>query len=450
MRVPVPVLMNTVFHNNNVRGVDVFDPTKLNNLALWLDPKYGVYKDGAAKFDGTNGSLTNASYTPSSEGTWAAWVRLDDPGYFPMVFSTVARELRFTISSRRPEFVWSSSSATWPDPVTLGQWNLLAGEWDSLGNIYFSLNGGAFVTASGGAGVDSTFTIGQRTGNTTYPFNGAVDSGGMWNRRLSQAELLELYNSGLGRSSSDLSVGLLSGLVDFYDFNETNGTRFAAIGTHNLTMNNNVVWSSGIVSGLASDNDPVSKWIARTGQVFAVASGNARPTYKTGGGKPYLQFDGVDDALSSLQLDLTGNSGITAAVNARLDIAGAYPMIFLPRSATYDSTFVEIRGNVTAGTPQFVIVSGNADSAISMVGTTLRLIATYDNANLALYVDNGAPATAFYAGTIAASGNSWIGNRDSSSIYPMNGRIGDIICTKSIISADDRAKLDAFLMDRMP
>lgn len=50
---------------------------------------------------------------------------------------------------------------------------------------------------------------------------GRVDSWGVWNRVLSGSELDELYNGGTGRTYSQLSTGIKSGLGAFWDFETT-------------------------------------------------------------------------------------------------------------------------------------------------------------------------------------------------------------------------------------
>lgn len=60
------------------------------------------------------------------------------------------------------------------------------------------------------------------------------------------------------------------------------------------------------IVGLSND-DPVSSWEDLIGSADMSGSSTTRPLYKTGGGDPYLHFDGTDDKLTLSPTNLTGD-----------------------------------------------------------------------------------------------------------------------------------------------
>lgn len=199
------------------------------------------------------------------------------------------------------------------------------------------------------------------------------------------------------------------------------------------------------------DGDPVGTWAARVGPAFVAPSDSRRPIWRANAGTPYLQFDGVDDVLTASTLDLTGNTGLTAAAAARLTAAGSFPMIFLPRSATYSAVYAELRGFSASGRVEWNVNSLQSVTAASQVGAGVSLVGTYDGAATRLYLngaDTGTGSSA--AATIAATGPAFVGGRDTSGSLPLTGRVGDVVCATAALAAADRALLVAFLGGRLP
>jgi hypothetical protein len=122
-------------------------------------------------------------------------------------------------------------------------------------NLFVSRNNDTPVTTAqatqttGGAG--NTFSIGDWS-EVGQPRPGVsnVDSTGRWNRVLTVAEYTFLYNSGLGVSFYEIlgyQPSLLSGLVSYWQLNESGGIRYDWWGTNHLTPTSNVLATTGII-----------------------------------------------------------------------------------------------------------------------------------------------------------------------------------------------------------
>ena len=97
-------------------------------------------------------------------------------------------------------------------------WYFLTLQYDATANLmYISANAGTQDSASetGGAfaGVVEAFAIGARalTGTPTEYLNGRVALVGMWSRKLSGAEITQLYNSGSGCTYAELTTTCAGG-----------------------------------------------------------------------------------------------------------------------------------------------------------------------------------------------------------------------------------------------
>lgn len=106
------------------------------------------------------------------------------------------------------------------------------------------------------SGTGNYFTLGRRAGAASAYFNGVIDEVGIWNRALTQAEVSTLYNNGNGYP---FVSSLLTGLLDYYNFNEIEGSTFLSQSTYanHITLAKDIsVNLTGILSG-AIGNDGV-------------------------------------------------------------------------------------------------------------------------------------------------------------------------------------------------
>lgn len=315
------------------------------NPILWLDPSDGVYKDGAMDFNGTNqyGSKGDAQSFPLRGGDFdfyfGGWVNLDTKtssraimgkhntagnlrSYVVLYNSTVDR-FRFTVS---PDGISTSTiDANNLGSPSTGTWYFVLCWHDSVNNtINIKVNGGTTNSVSYSTGIypsTADFEI-ARVSSGSY-LDGKLDSL-FFGKITGLAGLISsidtrYYNSGNGISYSDLTTSEKTtfGLVSWWDLDNSGTDQNSGI---DLTLFNSPTWVAGIVSSLASANDPVSKWIAKTGQIFSSSAVSKRPTYKLGNNGYYLSFDGVDDTLTGDSLtDLTNVEAAELFVNNRIN-----------------------------------------------------------------------------------------------------------------------------------
>lgn len=98
--------------------------------------------------------------------------------------------------------------------MSAGSWYMVAMKHDATANtIGICVNAGAWNTAAHTTGIyngQSTFNLGRSPGGggSAQLWDGLLDETGIWKRALSDAEITWLYNSGAGRSYSDIVAGM--------------------------------------------------------------------------------------------------------------------------------------------------------------------------------------------------------------------------------------------------
>jgi len=208
----VDILAYWNLNNNGSGGVSLVDSTgngytltNNNNVTLGA----GII-GGDGVFDGTN-YLSNFSFTPPGTGdfTYACWVNPDNlDGYYDYVSSRNTGGLSITstpaeggfsagqivVYTNTDGFVIEGSVATIP----ANSWSYLVFTCESgVAKLY--INGSLDSTGTFTGGITSTvFGIGA-SADPAFEFTvGQVDEVGVWSRALTQAEVTELYNSGIG------------------------------------------------------------------------------------------------------------------------------------------------------------------------------------------------------------------------------------------------------------
>ena len=187
-----------------------------------------------------------------------------------------------------------------------GTWAHVSVTYAGTGDKKFRgyVNGSLVFTTAANAGtqVDAnagqTFFVGGIYGSY---FDGSMDSLGFWTRELSAGDVTAIYNSGSGKSYSDLTTAEKVSLVSWYDFATTASLVTDAHGSNTLTNTNSVTCDAGIVAGQCAVGDPVYRWYARNNAaIYAEQTALAnRPILRQGAnGKYYLEFDGTNDYLA--------------------------------------------------------------------------------------------------------------------------------------------------------
>lgn len=232
----------TILSNSNVNNTLTYAPSS-NFQALTYNQTY-------ISFDGTS-EFSTLSSDPianlSSEFSLSIWVNLSAKGYIQSLVGNLrdstTKGWQWKIaSSNQSEFQFYANTSTKRSDIS--GINLTTGNWIFLG---FTFNGTQFIFY-----VNSTqdirsnlsnrafllqnpadsMRIGHRiaAGSTSELFNGTTDELRIYNRTLTQAEMLQIYNSGRTSNSSLNS----SGLTLWLSFNEnSNGANYDKSGFGN-------------------------------------------------------------------------------------------------------------------------------------------------------------------------------------------------------------------------
>ncbi|MCA9237651.1 MAG: LamG domain-containing protein [Planctomycetales bacterium] len=201
-------------------GTSIADSSGMGNDAAfavgtptWIDGVRGA----ALEFDGASSAVTTAAVDPPNEGTITLWFRSDGPPAGVQRLWGVGSE--FEMWQQDDGFV-SCDVATdgfqggfiTAEPLdTAGTWYHLAAVYDADDDSYsIYLNGELHKSGVSTWAVEDEaadlLSFGTGTGATDY-FSGAVDDFRIYNRKLSQQEIYEIY-----------------GLVAWYKLDETSGT----------------------------------------------------------------------------------------------------------------------------------------------------------------------------------------------------------------------------------
>jgi len=103
-------------------------------------------------------------------------------------------------------------------------------------------------------------TLGEITGN--------LSRAGIWNRVLLESEITALYNSGLGKSYSDLTTAEKVGLVSYWNLDEASGNRADSHGSNTLTDNNTVTSVDNTHPGFGK----AASFVAANSEYLSIAS----------------------------------------------------------------------------------------------------------------------------------------------------------------------------------
>lgn len=165
-----------------------------------------------------------------------------DDYFLQIAFLGGVNEWEFGVSSGVAYLVqdWGAGS-----PVALNQWSFVCGQYrPSDGFIGMQVNNTFASGAVAAANVNrsaASFDVGA-AGASTY-WDGLIDAVGLWTRLLTNGtgnEIDQLYNGGNGRRYSSLPAGLLTGLVSWWDLDDSGATWLDAAGTNHLTNVNGV------------------------------------------------------------------------------------------------------------------------------------------------------------------------------------------------------------------
>ena len=459
MPAPLPTTTSRALVSNT------FTPASLPGLALWLRADTGVYSGNAASFTAASTQfLSIADNASLSMGagvsfTMAGWVWFNGLGTVQSIggksVTTIALlallgeyVLYKDATDKINFYVCDGSTAVTTQSagtVSSGAWHFVVGRRDGV-NISLRVDANAFVnTASAVAAQDSTgaFVLGGTDSLGTTPLDGRMDAVGVWKRALTNTEVDQIYNGGVGLRYQQLDVGLRTTLTSWWDLEEPTGNRLDGVGANTLASNNSVSIADGIALSAAVDGDAVRQWSGQINMTQATAT--LRPLYKTAiiGGRSVLRFDGTDDFMTAtipaLAAQTVGRvvqkrSAPAAAIQSALSW-GAITST-LETTSTLDAAAYLWSTNQAAG-QSFITgsVAANAN-IVALIFTSL--------AALSAYVNSAAAAAALDPSDGYASATSLILGAAASATQPGDYDIAEVVLFSRALNITERRQLNLY------
>ncbi len=221
-----------------------------------------------------------------------AWVKLESKTSIMTIFSkySLSPEVReytfgYTNATDRFQIVGSSggtsatlfnSEADSFGEVSTGVWYFVMWRYDATADtIEISVNDGTKDSDSHAGGLydgNQDFRMGAlNSAGATRFWDGLIGPVSIWKKKLSDAEVTSLYNSGSGKFHKDYDATELTSLVAHWDMVETSGIAYDAHGSNNLTDNNTVTSAAGLITYDAED---ASDFESSTSEYLSLANEN--------------------------------------------------------------------------------------------------------------------------------------------------------------------------------
>jgi uncharacterized MAPEG superfamily protein len=186
----------------------------------------------------------------------------------------------------------------------------------------------------------------------------------------------------------------------------------------------------------STDGQPVGTWEAVTGEVAVAPSDAARPTYRANGGKPYLEFDGTNDTLVTLDIDVTYEyaAGMRLAGTTATNYGGVFDCVddtggLGPRYAVFNQG-----ASTHFNTPRAVYKD---DAALS---------APFDIAPANVFMVYGVRVADAHKDVVDASGR---GIAQMGSTYYLACRVADLILSPADFTVGEQDQVWNFIAGRL-
>ncbi|MBL8091411.1 MAG: hypothetical protein KF758_02410 [Anaerolineales bacterium] len=400
-------------------------------------------QNNSAEFNGTNQSLQVSDNSSISMGnndfTIGGWVNIDTlthlralMGKGPSNGANVGYEYILEYDPGPNEFWFSVGNGTTYGSITdftpsTSTWYFLVAWHDSANDmLYLQVNNGTPASASYSSGsYDSSHNlfIGKAGGYNGGYMDGLIDEAFIYKRVLTEGERTWLYNSGDGRTYSDLSQPPPTGtdpgvtnLVAWWTLDEESDTRVDSHSNNDLEENHYTVYSDSGKQGDAA--------------VFA------------GGNSNLAVYDNSEISMGNIDFTIGGWVNIDTLGSFR-GLMGKGPTTGVTAGYEYllgyDSTPNKFWFSVGNGTTY-----GSVTNFTPSEDIWYFLVAWHDSVNDMIYlqVNNGTPASASYSGgSHDSSSNLIIGRPGEYFGGFMDGLIDEAFIYKRVLTSDERAWL---------
>jgi len=350
-------------------------------------------------------SITDANQSGldiTGDLTICAWLKVESNpanGFNPIVskLTSASRSYLFDITNGNTiRFYYSTNGSTSNYSVSKS-WTPTAGVWyhvalvfdASAGQGEFFVDGSSLGTSTAGGtslhNGTADFEIGGNTG-FSRSFDGLIDEVGIWNAKLSSADIAAIYNSGDG--------------IPYLDASD---------------VKNNTTLSTNIISYWELETDGTDS-VTATGNDL---TDNGTPSYTTGGGG--VQGEAVDlEASSSQYLSIADGSQTGLDLNSDLSFSFWFKAESLgsancviskgwPANGNTDSSYFI---NLNSTNIEFQMGNGTSLSSLDQsasfsTATWYHVVVTYDiSAGAATYYVDGVPIGTVTGGQTAINNSS--------------------------------------------
>jgi hypothetical protein len=412
-------------------GIDAHGTNTLTdtNTVTTAAGKIGTSRQFTATNSEQLAIANNATLDLSASGfTFAGWFYTDTvaAGFRMMISKDTAsapnRQFSFYLNGSQPNFeVFNAAGSSLGVPlsaVSASTWYFVVGWWDPADSkAYVSINNAAPSVSAGTAALNTSgaadFKLGYR--NSTFYWDGRIDSVSLWKRVLTADERTALYAGASGLDYPFVTSSLLTDLISYWKLDEASGNALDAHGTNTLTDNNTVTSAAGKLG---------------TARQFTVASSE------------YL-------SLASNATIETGDIDYTLAGWLYVDAIGTLQTVVSKNNGTSNSEYILLL--LASGKLRFQIfdgvggASGSVDSTETLLATTwYHWTAYHDAANnlVGVTVNAGTPTTAATTGPagVNASRPFQIGARNAPDVF-FGGRQDSVAFWKRMLTASERNAL---------
>lgn len=384
-----------------------------NNLPQWVAGKRGK----ALSFDGNDDRVDLGSgINITTQGSFCLWYNLNSTAdSYAEILTKESGTTQFTIGRYAATDRLYFYDGTNTDTTALGygynQWVHLCVVINS-GALQYYLNG---VAADTGTTVNPLNTLSANTSigiNNGQNFKGLIDDVRIYNRALSAADVLNLYNAGATTANPTIKTVSRNGLVGYWSLDDgtsTKATDFSGNGNTG-TLTNGPLWTTG-------------------------KRGRA------------VLLDGSDDFIDIPSATIFDNPYVTVCAWASPTVDTNSQEVVSRRNQTGENSSWRLGTGNTNGEWRFEAINsgGTTGSAQSATGFRLNewqhICGVFNGSTVRLFTNGSQAASSALSGTLdPISRNINIGTRNQGSglgVLKFNGRVDDVRVYSRVLAPDE-------------
>ncbi len=362
-------------------------------------------------FDGVNDSVSLPSTIgfTSSTVTLSAWFKTTDTaGGIVQHWQNVTCGYRLIISSGNLSFTVSNPANTSLTSSTVndGLWHHAVGTYDGTTmrlyvdgvQVTSGAKSGAIVACAGTGVIGSDSGVGLLAAS--------IDEPRIYNRALTAAQVLALYNAG----EAQFKQPTKNGLVGYWSFDDASSTKAT-----DSSGNGN----TGTLTNMAFPATASSGWTINGKRGYGLA------------------FDGTDDYVTLPNLDYNSLT-FSAWIKRGRTSAGNFDRLLM--SVNSNGWGVYMDSNNTIGFTKVAVSNTNSSGTITDTNWH-HVVVTYDGANSRYYIDGVLDSSPSYAVSFSGGGSYTIGSRGTGEYF--QGKIDEVRIYNRALSATEVANLYA-------